>query len=204
MGADNLTRFASLTATLLARKGEAVPAAESVEQMSVPHKVDMRRLGLSREQRERMDTFLNEDQIDLEDSTDGGQRRNQVVDRNGPMFGPGSQRHLSRESAPVRPEVPSGLATQHVRSEEPVVPQGAASASLVVPSGLWPAGRVLKKRTAVTLRLDEKSYLRLKYAGARLHRTNQDILSAALDSYLENLGPEYFEACQWVHDYKEN
>ena len=87
MGADDLTRFASLTATLLARKGEAVPAAESVEQMSVPQRVDMRRLGLSRDQRERMDAFLKEDQIDHEDGTDGGQWRNEVVDRNGPLFG---------------------------------------------------------------------------------------------------------------------
>ncbi len=51
-----------------------------------------------------------------------------------------------------------------------------------------------RRRTAVTVRLDETRYLRLKLTGARLHRTNQDILTAALDAYLAVLGVEEIEA----------
>ncbi len=40
---------------------------------------------------------------------------------------------------------------------------------------------------AVTVRLDEDRYTRLKVFGARTRRTNQDILVAALDAYLQKV-----------------
>ena len=45
-------------------------------------------------------------------------------------------------------------------------------------------------RTAVSVRLDDARYLRLKLAGARFHRTSQDIVSRAIDAYLTALGTE--------------
>ena len=42
---------------------------------------------------------------------------------------------------------------------------------------------------AVTVRLDEDRYTRLKVFGARTRRTNQDILVAALDAYLQKVEP---------------
>ena len=39
---------------------------------------------------------------------------------------------------------------------------------------------------AVTVRLDEDRYVRLKVLGARTRRTNQEMLVAALDAYLQS------------------
>jgi hypothetical protein len=51
-------------------------------------------------------------------------------------------------------------------------------------------GPRLHHRTAVTVRLDEPSYLRLKLTALGYHRTYQDILARALDAYLTALGIE--------------
>ena len=45
-------------------------------------------------------------------------------------------------------------------------------------------------RTAVTVRLDEPRYLRLKLTGLLYQRSYQDILTRALDAYLTALGIE--------------
>ena len=42
-----------------------------------------------------------------------------------------------------------------------------------------------RQTIAVTVRLDEDRYVRLKVLGARTRRTNQDMLVAALDAYLQ-------------------
>ncbi len=42
-----------------------------------------------------------------------------------------------------------------------------------------------KDTVAITVRLDEDRYVQLKVLGARTRRTNQDILVAALDAYLQ-------------------
>ena len=43
-----------------------------------------------------------------------------------------------------------------------------------------------RQTIAVTVRLDEDRYVKLKVLGARTRRTNQDILVAALDAYLQS------------------
>jgi hypothetical protein len=44
------------------------------------------------------------------------------------------------------------------------------------------------KPVALTLKVDEKTYVRLCTIGAKLRRTNQDILNEALQEYLKRLG----------------
>lgn len=48
--------------------------------------------------------------------------------------------------------------------------------------------KAVSETIAVTVRLDPERYERLKVYGARKRKTNQDILVAALDAYLEQHG----------------
>jgi hypothetical protein len=44
-------------------------------------------------------------------------------------------------------------------------------------------------RMRISLRLDPERYLKLKLSAAHLHQNLQEVLIAALDSYLEQMGP---------------
>jgi len=44
-------------------------------------------------------------------------------------------------------------------------------------------------RPRISLRLDDERHLRLKLTAAHLHKNLQDIVVAALDGYLEQIGP---------------
>jgi len=44
------------------------------------------------------------------------------------------------------------------------------------------------KPVALTLKVDEKTYVRLRTLGAKQRRTNQDILDEALQEHLKRLG----------------
>jgi hypothetical protein len=44
-------------------------------------------------------------------------------------------------------------------------------------------------RTRISLRLDPDRHLKLKLSAAHLHQNLQDVLIAALDSYLDQIGP---------------
>ena len=54
------------------------------------------------------------------------------------------------------------------------------------PSSAAPTPKGTAGTVAVTVRLDEGRYQRLKMHGVRERRTNQQILVAALDAYLAN------------------
>lgn len=47
---------------------------------------------------------------------------------------------------------------------------------------------ITEKRIAITVKLLEKPYLRMKAYGAANRKTNQDILEVALNEYLDKLG----------------
>lgn len=53
-----------------------------------------------------------------------------------------------------------------------------------------------RRRATVSVRLDTPDYLRLKLASAQLHRTIQDLISTALDDYLDRLGVESMRNCR--------
>jgi hypothetical protein len=154
-------KFASLTAGLLARKGEAAPAAPA-------HGFALLR-GFTR----------------------------------APESAPAPEPNIFREERlpPVRRDCVEALPPESARAHKESAPQRfrivaepAASlphtVALRLPDG---AHAPRPHRTAVTVRLDEARYLRLKLTGARFHRTNQDLLTAALDHYLGALGMDNFE-----------
>lgn len=80
-------------------------------------------------------------------------------------------------ASPVR-AMPDALAPEAVRT-----PTGAEARAA---DGSGPA-RGLHGTIAVTVRLDPRRYERLKVYGARLRRTNQEILVEALDRYFRNI-----------------
>jgi hypothetical protein len=49
--------------------------------------------------------------------------------------------------------------------------------------------RTRDPRARISLRLDDQRHLKLKLTAAHLHKKLQDIVIAALDGYLEQIGP---------------
>ena len=163
-------KFASLTAGLLARKGEAAPAAPR-------HGFAVLR-GLSRSPEsapapESEHNIFKEEEIPLV-------RRDCLEALPGASEAPA--RNAGGGDVPTR--------SFHLVAADPAVHAPHTVAVHVTHDH----ASATRRRTAVTVRLDETRYLRLKLTGARLHRTNQDILTAALDSYLAVLGVEEIEA----------
>lgn len=149
-------KFASLTAGLLARKGEAAPAAPS-------HGFALLR-GLSR----------------------------------GPESAPAPEHNIFKDERvpPLRRDCAEALPREKdaATTSFRVVASDHGANAHTVAVHLPHHEKAARKRTAVTVRLDETRYLRLKLTGARLHRTNQDLLTAALDAYLAALGVDDIEA----------
>lgn len=160
-------RFASLTAGLLARKGEAHPAAESVSAMA-GHAHSVKPLGLLREPHP-----LQSPEMSLQDELDWMTSTGPSLS---PPQAPGSPPRLRTVPHASRAEAPSTEVNALLKR----IGKAPVRHAETDPS---PARRV-----AVTVRLDEARYLRLKLTGLRLHRTSQDLLTKALDAYLTALG----------------
>lgn len=165
-------KFASLTAGLLARKGEAAPASHG---FAVMH-------GLARTPETAPQSLASEG-LASEGFVPESLKRNFVQERRDCLEALPSDEPLPADASPTR----DGY---HIITHDPHG-QGAHTVAVHLPHYHPMGGR---RRTAVTVRLDQTRYLRLKLTGARLHRTNQDLLTAALDSYLALLGVEDIEA----------
>jgi hypothetical protein len=89
------------------------------------------------------------------------------------------------QAAPAAPSAMATPAVEPMRQAAPPDPPAPAN----VPSseeGARPPARGLHGTIAVTVRLDPARYERLKVHGARVRRTNQEILVEALDDYFRN------------------
>ena len=98
---------------------------------------------------------------------------------------------------------PASLTSALLVRKGAAIPAGysalAAAARAGRPRPLDPAGvgspkrrrseRLPDLRTRISLRLDPERHLKLKLSAAHLHRNLQDVLIAALDSYLDQIGP---------------
>jgi len=167
-------QFAELTAGLLARKGEAVPAAAGF----AAHNVVSTKFGAK----------------DKPAETTPVQQDAGVIDR--PL--------TSQERDTAKPDSDKG---KDVSKLSPREAQEHLEAKLRADSATvfdelecdhLPRVRKTgspKKRAAVTLRLNTTQYLCLKMAGAKMRRTNQDILVEALDMYLASLADGELKDC---------
>jgi hypothetical protein len=74
--------------------------------------------------------------------------------------------------------------------EEPELEAPRAPGVLVAPAPRRaPRPRKRDQRARISLRLDDPRHLKLKLTAAHLHKTLQEIAIAALDGYLEQIGP---------------
>jgi len=187
------SKFAALTAGLLARKGEASPSAHSAfmqaaawAEVTHPHEHPHHKTGVPHD--------LSE-----------------LIER-APRPAPASTPAAAPVSASVPPPVPAASldaapapapasrSFHVVRSSVPAVqpfgmrgrvPPAQAPRMSHLPVAPADDGWSATHRShRTTVRLDEARYLRLKLTAARYHRTHQDILTRALDAYLTALGIE--------------
>ena len=207
--------FASLTAGLLARKGEALPAAAGFTSQNV------------------VSTNFGESQAVAEDIC-----QDMALAQHLPK--PSVKEAKAPDTPPVpkpskRPKIVAQKSAEAAeKPAEPIVKPVQAKAEKVAPKAVEsqakpaPKSVVAKpsfgkrgevdcepcdqidtirktadpeKRAAVTLRLDPTRYFCLKMAGARARRTNQDILTEALDLYLAKLSDEELKDCNCLRKF---
>lgn len=175
-------KFASLTAGLLARKGEAHPAADSFAAMAAV--TPFSGAGLVREPADQKPRELT-----LQDELEW-------MTTFGPAFEPSVYPAPDRgvDPAPTR-----AVELPRLHPAPALEPQTASVEALLKRIGKPAKPHHTKgheethtqgRRVAVTVRLDEPRYLRLKLTGLRFHRTSQDLVTTALDAYLTALGIE--------------
>ena len=167
-------QFAELTAGLLARKGEAMPAAAGF----AAHNVVSTQFGAQNEKAEPVKTQAAAGVIDrpLTPQEQHAVEPKVDVERDVSQLSPrDAQAHLEAKLRADSATVFDELECDHL-------PRVRKTGSP-------------KKRAAVTLRLNTTQYLCLKMAGAKMRRTNQDILVEALDMYLASLADNELKDC---------
>jgi hypothetical protein len=157
------TKFAALTAGLLARKGEALPSAHSAFTLASAY-------------------------------DEAATMHEHHAQR------PATAHDLGALIERARPQgVPAVAHAEPVAAAPEVLPEAAAVPPPPLPPRAFGLRNVLPPpherqalphRRAVSVRLDDARYLRLKLAGWHFHRTSQDILTRALDLYLTAIGAE--------------
>lgn len=178
-------RFASLTAGLLARKGEAAPALEPFAnaRMAPGSAREM-----ARGERHHLDRRANE----------GAGAR---------PAGAGEASHAPHWELPhppaAAPRSPIGRDPNSPHTNEQAVHRpesrepehhGEGDSHTETVAGC-PRKAQSAKKPAVALRLTTHDYLRLRLAAAELETSAHDIILAALDAYLDAKGVERFDEC---------
>jgi hypothetical protein len=175
------TKFAALTASLLARKGEAEPAMEAFAHARVAP-------GSARQMRP-------------------GARH--VLDR--PAAGEGHAAHVEPidDTNDVREEwqrvTPAAIAKSS-SEPTPAIDDAPRMTPRALPATATPQKEFAEncprqkiatsvKRAAVTFRMSVHDFLRLKLASAELEVSSQDILIDALGAYLDEKGVERLDEC---------
>lgn len=171
------SRFAALTAGLLARKGEAEPALEPFTQARVAP-------GAARE--------MAPGARHMVEKLAAGEARRAHVD---PID---DTNEVREEWQRVRPADPAPMAPPSEKPDD--APRMAARAA---PGGEefaenCPRQKIAAspKRAAVTFRMSVHDFLRLKLASAELERSSQDIIVDALEDYLDANGVERLDNCR--------
>jgi len=185
-------RFASLTAGLLARKGEAAPALEPFAnaRMAPGSAREM-----ARGERHHLDRRVNDgDAPRLAGTNDAGAPRHAphwaLPRADAPLHDPGHRgRHGPEPHSPHTHE----SAAHGLESREP--DRHGEDGALPERAEICPRKAQAAKKPAVALRLSTHDYLRLRLAAAKLETSAHDIILAALDAYLDEKGVERFDEC---------
>lgn len=156
-------KFAPLTPGLLARKGEAIPTAHSALMQAAAW------------------AEVAQPHDHLPPKQGAPHDLSALIERR-------TQRPAPVAEAPASEARPLHVLRMAASQQAPAFGQRGRAAPMrqTVP----PAADHRLHRTAVTVRLDEARYVRLKLTSIRYGRTYQDILTRALDAYLTALGVE--------------
>jgi hypothetical protein len=209
-------KYASLTASLLARKGEAVPVASSVSPNAMSHHLPARRLA---QESQANESFSERPDREVESMRD--------VDLNlGPLHARAAliEDALSNDKAAAGTKrgsdhKPSGqskkaslglsglvdraIASAEVQKENPVPRlDGSQSTDDTSCSHVRKEFVASIRDTAVvegvamsSLQLDPRRFIRLQVAAMKLEVSKQELMAAALDSFLDTLLEDVFSEC---------
>lgn len=85
---------------------------------------------------------------------------------------------------------PASLGASLIATKGKATPSAEVPLSIVEQGSIKPLAVVAttEKRIAITVKLPESPYLRMKTYGAANRKTNQDILEVALNEYLDKVG----------------
>ncbi len=173
--------YTSLTAGLLARKGEAVPATTSFNGESIISAHPIRRPLASTAASPSASAWANTGFV-------LAQAENQEPHLDNPEAASQSSSQSDQDHHPAH--------TTSTVDSHPEDSQSEDNCEPCVPLASLATGEdSLGRRSSVTFRLDATRYLCLKMAAAKLARTNQDILTDALDMYLKSLADDALGDC---------
>ncbi len=173
--------YTSLTAGLLARKGEAVPATSSFNGENIISAHPPRRPLTSTSIPPGPSAWAKSGFV-LSQHESQGPHQNESGEA--PQSEADSEH--ARQAASAAPPTDTDSNAAHAEEDcDPCVPLAALA------TGDDGVGR----RSSVTFRLNATRYLCLKMAAAKLGRTHQDILTAALDMYLKTLADDALSDC---------
>lgn len=174
------TMFASLTGGIMARKGEAAPAPAHLDGVSIHSH------GVVREQELSRPELSYDDPRIVYSEQEPVQAREQEPD-------PGPDSVLDTESIETRPNRLSAKEARR-RAIRRANLAGGDCCELPLPPAIT---QVLPDgpRSTVTTRLDPERVRKLKIVAARMGTSNQKVMLAALDHYLDFVSEELAAEC---------
>ena len=188
--------FAPLTASLLARKGEAEPALEPISQARMAPGAARQMQPGARHEIDKPARGAAED--------DGGAepaKRNGRAGKRTEAPQPASSGQPPQARQPVKSRQPVEARPQQKVADAPRMNSGRApqpapeQAQAAEAPTDCPRKADKPKRAAVTFRMSTHDFLRLKLASAELEVSGQDIIIAAIEKFLDERGVERLDEC---------
>lgn len=170
--------YAALTAGLLARKGEAVPAAEAFSVEGV----------VSAHPPRRTESKKGSKWTDIDPAAAKTEPKAVAAATKMPEVAEVASDSHANSVAKSQPKLPAKVKPADSPKRHHIIDP----CTLISEHHAWDDPH---KRAAVTLRLGETRYLCLKMATAKLRTTNQEFLTEALDYYLQSLAGDVMKDC---------
>ncbi len=182
-------RFASLTPSLLARKGDAEPALEPFAYARMAETARQMSPGALHE----LDRQIKYDKAPAQPDPVSPQ-----------MTGTGMKEDSESEARSKREQPNSSHPVHMIErlwAEANKMPLNAPAAPAPAPKTECRKRQAyLKRRAAVTFRMPTHDFLRLKLASAELETSCQNIILAALEAYLDAHGVEPLDDCNCLRE----
>lgn len=177
--------FASLTSTLLARKGQAKPAMRPQGYAQLGHQDDLgwNDMGYTRPRPVHADEPIGLTPAPLPEVV-----RQQAEIATEFAAVPEDAAPVVIDAAPEAASAPVAMVVAPAPEASPIVPSSIAPPSVaVLPVAARVKAGTVKARAAFTLRLDPERHLKLRLASAVTRRSAQQLVTEALDTFLQSM-----------------